>query len=108
MLANIYFLQCSRHCIGKQTHLKVRFSPLGIHVSVWVRRFIHSASIAVPTAGVQVKDIIVALGEHEINGVTSLTRALRNFSAGETTTVTVYRNGAKQVLTITLDAKPQS
>lgn len=56
MLANIYFLQCSRHCIGKQTHLKVRFSPLGIHVSVWVRRFIHSASIAVPTAGVQVKE----------------------------------------------------
>lgn len=57
MLANIYFLQCSRHCIGKQTHLKVRFSPLGIHVSVGLGdSFIHSASIVVPTAGVQVTE----------------------------------------------------
>ena len=57
MLANIYFLQCSRHCIGKQTHLKVGFSPLGIHVSVGLGdSFIHSASIVVPTARVQVTE----------------------------------------------------
>ena len=63
---------------------------------------------AAQRAGVQAKDIIIALGEYEINGVTSLTRALRNFSAGDTTTITVCRNGAEVVLTITLDAKPES
>jgi serine protease Do len=59
-------------------------------------------------AGIQTKDIIIELGGYEINGVTSLTRALRNFSAGDTTTVTVYRNGEKLQLKITLDEKPQS
>ena len=78
----------------------------GLPVGAYVQEV--TLGSAAQNAGIQVKDIIVALGEHEINGVTSLTRALRNFSAGETTTVTVYRNGAKQVLTITLDAKPQS
>ena len=58
-------------------------------------------------AGIQAKDIIVDLGGYPINGVTALTRALRNFSAGETTTVTVYRNGTYLELTITLDEKPQ-
>lgn len=62
---------------------------------------------AAQRAGVQAKDIIVALGEHQINGVTSLTRALRNFSAGDTTTITVYRGGEKLELSITLDAKPE-
>ena len=62
---------------------------------------------AAERAGVQPKDIIVALGKYEINGVTALTRALRNFSAGETTTITVYRGGEKLELSITLDAKPE-
>ena len=57
-------------------------------------------------AGVQVKDIIIALGEHEVTNVTTLTRALRNFRAGDTTTITVIRSGARIVLDITLDEKP--
>lgn len=57
-------------------------------------------------AGVQAKDIIVALGEYPIEGISDLTRALRNFKAGETTTITVFRAGAEVVLTITLDEKP--
>ena len=59
-------------------------------------------------AGIQVKDIIVAVGEHKVTGVNSLSKALRQFSAGDTTTITVFRGGQELVLTITLDEKPQS
>ena len=58
-------------------------------------------------AGVQVNDIIIDLGGHEVTNVTTLTRALRNFKAGDTTTITVVRSGAEKVLTITLDEKPR-
>ncbi len=59
-------------------------------------------------AGLHPKDIIVALGEHEVKNVSGLTRALRNFEAGQTTSVTVYRGGRELVLTITLDEKPRT
>ena len=58
-------------------------------------------------AGVQPKDIIVALGEHECESVTDLSRALRNFKAGDNTTITVVRGGKEVVMDITLDEKPQ-
>ena len=58
-------------------------------------------------AGVQVNDIIVALGDYEVTNVTTLTRALRNFKAGDVTTITVFRNGMERVLPITLDEKPR-
>ncbi len=59
-------------------------------------------------AGVQPKDIIIDLGGYKVTNVTTLTRALRNFKAGDTTTITVVRGGAEKVLTITLDEKPQN
>ncbi len=59
-------------------------------------------------AGVQVKDIIIQLGDQEITGVNSLTRALRKFRAGDTTTITVVRGGQTLELDITLDEKPQA
>ena len=58
-------------------------------------------------AGVEVGDIIVALGEHEVENYTDLKAALRKFEAGDTTTITVYRSGQNLDLTITLDEKPQ-
>ena len=58
-------------------------------------------------AGIQPKDIIVDLGGHEVKGITTLTRALRSFKAGDTTTVTIIRSGGKQTMNITLDEKPQ-
>ena len=64
------------------------------------------AGSAANRAGVQVKDIIVALGEHKVGSVNDLTKALRNFKAGDVTVITVYRSGAEQKLTITLDEKP--
>ena len=57
-------------------------------------------------AGLQLKDIIIALGEHQIRTVSELTRTLRKFAPGDTTTVTVFRSGKELVLTITLDEKP--
>ena len=75
--------------------------PLGAYVAEVTPGY------AAERAGLKVKDIIVALGDHQVTSVSDLTRALRNFSAGDTTTVTVYRNGEKLQLKITLDEKPQ-
>ncbi len=58
-------------------------------------------------AGVQPKDIIIELGGIPVENNTDLSRALRKFKAGETTTITVWRSGQELELTITLDEKPQ-
>ena len=49
----------------------------------------------------------LTLGGYPVSSITDLTRALRNFKAGDTTTVTVIRSGGELTLTITLDEKPQ-
>ena len=58
-------------------------------------------------AGVQPKDIIIAIGDYTVDGNSTLTTALRRFSAGDTTTITVYRAGQEVTLEITFDEKPQ-
>ena len=58
-------------------------------------------------AGIQVKDIIIDLGGTKVTNVTELTRALRNFKAGDSTTITVVRSGSQLTLDIVLDEKPQ-
>lgn len=57
-------------------------------------------------AGVQVKDMIIAVGEYKVDSVNGLTRALQNFKGGDKTTVTVWRAGAEIVLDIVLDERP--
>lgn len=57
-------------------------------------------------AGMQAKDIILAIGEQKTENMAELTRALRKFKAGDSTTVKVYRGGAEITLDITLDEKP--
>ncbi len=59
-------------------------------------------------AGLQTKDIIIAVGDHQVDGNASLTSALRKFSAGDTTTIKVFRAGKELDLTITFDEKPQT
>ncbi len=59
-------------------------------------------------AGVQPQDIIIGIGEYTVDGNTSLTTTLRRFSAGDTTTITVYRAGAEVTLDITFDERPQT
>jgi len=75
--------------------------PMGAYVSDVVDGY------CAQEAGIQAKDVIVALGEYEIGGLNDLSRALRRFEPGDTTTVTVYRSGQEITLDITLDEKPQ-
>ena len=59
-------------------------------------------------AGILKGDIIIGLGGHTIRGYTDLTRVLREFEGGESTTITVYREGQGELtLSIILDAKPR-
>lgn len=75
-----------------------------------VGAYVHEAvpGYCAAAAGIQPKDIIVALGEYEISNISELTRVLRKFEAGDTTTITIYRGGQQLVLDITLDAKPEN
>ena len=58
-------------------------------------------------AGVKSSDVITALGGYTVESITDLTRALRKFEPGETTTITIYRAGQTLVLPITLNEKPR-
>lgn len=58
-------------------------------------------------AGMQPEDIIIQLGNQEITNYNDLARALREYEPGDTTTVVVFRAGAKWNLTITLTERPQ-
>lgn len=58
-------------------------------------------------AGVQPKDIIISLGEYEVGSVSELTRTLRRFKSGDSTTITVIRSGERITMDITLDEKPK-
>lgn len=59
-------------------------------------------------AGIMAKDIIIEMGGYEVGSLNDLSRALRQFNAGDETTIVVYRLGQEITLEITLDAKPQS
>ena len=58
-------------------------------------------------AGLKAKDIITGLGDYKIESVSDLTKALRKFKAGDTTTITVFRSGQELQMSITLDEKPR-
>lgn len=59
-------------------------------------------------AGIRAGDIIMALGDHQVTSVEYLTKALKNFKVGDTTTVTVLRGRKLVDLTITLAEKPRT
>ena len=81
-------------------------SAFGLPTGAYVTRVEPGSAAA--NAGIQPKDMIIQLGDTKITGITTLTRALRNFKAGDTTTITVIRSGNQIELTITLDEKPQA
>ena len=56
--------------------------------------------------GIKAGDIIINLGGYDVDSLGTLTSALRRFNAGDTVSVTVYRAGKQEYLTITLDEKP--
>ena len=58
-------------------------------------------------AGIRAGDIIVGLGKYEVDSFSALDKALRNFDAGDTTSIFVYRNRQVLELTITFAEKNQ-
>lgn len=76
----------------------------GLPDGVLVRKVTEGTCAA--TAGIQVQDILTELGGYPIANLTDLSRALRQFAAGDQVTVTVYRNGSLRRLSVTLDEKP--
>jgi len=70
-------------------------------VGIYIRSVIEDS--AADNAGMQVGDIITALNGNDVNSMETLRFALRDHRAGETTTITVWRDGATHVLTITFD-----
>ena len=58
-------------------------------------------------AGVKSGDIIIGLGDTEIRMYENLQQALKKFRAGQTSTITVWRNGETLTLDITFDARPE-
>ena len=57
-------------------------------------------------AGIQEKDIIVAVGEETVTSITDLTRALRQYEPGEKAKLTIYRAGQYQTILVVLDERP--
>lgn len=80
-------------------------SMYGLPMGAYVASVVSGGSA--DRAGVQVKDIIIKLGDTDVASVNELTRALRHFKAGDTTTIVVIRSGQQLSLSITLDEKPQ-
>ncbi|MCD8355739.1 MAG: trypsin-like peptidase domain-containing protein [Clostridia bacterium] len=70
--------------------------PQGVYVSS-----VDTASDAY-TKGIQAGDIITGVNGEEITGMSDINDVKSDLSAGDTITLTVYRNGATQDITITL------
>ena len=58
-------------------------------------------------AGLRLGDVITKLNDTEITSMEDLSMAKKNFKAGDTATLTVFRDGEYLTLDITFDAQPQ-
>ena len=77
--------------------------PLGAYV------YSVDSGSAAEAAGIQAGDIITALGDVKVDSYTGLKQAVRQFSAGETTEISLYRAGESLRLPIVFDeARPTS
>jgi len=70
-------------------------------VGAYVRAVVPDSAAEV--SGIVVGDIITAIFDIEIDSMDALRFALRSYTAGDTTTITVWRNGEEVDLTITFD-----
>ena len=59
-------------------------------------------------AGLQLGDVITKVNDTAITSMTDLSAAKKNFKAGDTVTLTVYRNGEYITLELTFDEQPQT
>ena len=59
-------------------------------------------------AGLKLGDVITKLNDTEITSMEDLSAANKNFRAGDTVTLTVYREGEYITLELTFDAQPET
>ena len=59
-------------------------------------------------AGLRLGDVITKLDNHDITSMTDLTKVKKNYRAGDTATLTVYRQGEYITLSVTFDVQPQT
>lgn len=59
-------------------------------------------------AGLKAGDVIVGIDDTTVRSMDDLILAVRQHSVGDSVTLTIYRDGAKTTLTMTLGAKPAS
>ena len=62
---------------------------------------------AAEKCGIMAKDIITNVGGYDVDCMSDLTKALHKFSAGDSTTVSVWRSGRQIILKIVFDEKPR-
>ena len=77
----------------------------GMPVGAYVKEVV--AGSCAQRAGIQPKDIITAVGERKVESVNELSRALRDYKAGDTVEITLYRGGAEKTVKVTLDERPR-
>ena len=70
-------------------------------VGIYIRSV--SPGSAADIAGMEIGDIITALNGIDVNSMDALRLALRTYKAGDTTTITIWRDGESYVLPITFD-----
>ena len=70
-------------------------------VGIYIRSV--SPGSAADIAGMEIGDIITALNEVDVNSMDALRVTLKDFRAGDTTTITIWRDGVTIVLPITFD-----
>ena len=57
-------------------------------------------------AGIQAKDIIIAVGNEKIENLSDLTRVLRQYEPGDRVNITLYRSGQRVTVAVVLDERP--
>lgn len=64
--------------------------------------------MAAARAGILAGDVLTNVGGFDVSSISELSRVLRRFKAGDTTTVTVYRGGQLVRMLVAFDEKPRS
>lgn len=67
-----------------------------------------NAGSAAEKAGLKAGDIITALGDTAVSSSDALSSAMRSYAAGDTATLTIYRDGKSLQVSVTFDEKTSS
>lgn len=78
----------------------------GFPVGAYVREV--TPGYCADRAGLQARDIITNIGGYTIKNMSDLKRVLREFEAGDQTTICVWRSGRKLIFNIVFDEKPRT